>query len=335
MPANSLYKDTAKRLREYGVFSDETIKIVASFAEKQAEYKDYRAFFEAARIPTPDLYVNERGEGVVVVDIAATKPEQGVLVVHLPMANPLDANQLYQVAAVVTTNPAYRVIAFGNPSGAPFAYKQQNLTLWKRFGIGSLRNLQPLVSAELEYLEARDIKNAHHVGYSYGAHKALIEVSYAKSGSVESLALIDPVAHPRGLKQLVENFKSTFQPMGEYVNRTKLQTYFDARNEAAKTKHHDKALRRQINIAIGFMMARFDMMPFLEKLLEKQPKLKVIVAWGGKSELGNNAHLSTRLHRLKYEIKADVHPMRLEDDAHAFANDVCLYAAIIAESLRK
>jgi hypothetical protein len=331
----SVHEPTKLRLEGYNAFSETTIKVVAKFAKKQASYKTYQDFFKSVKLPEPKLYLNEKGEGVPVVDIAASKKEKGTIVIHLPMANPLDANQLYNVATIVATNPNYRVIAFGNPSGAPFSYKQQNLTFKKRFGIGTLRNLRPLISAEIDYLFKHGISDMHHLGYSFGAHKALVETSYMEPGQVKSLILIDPVAHPRGLKQLIENFKSSFKPLGEYVNRTKLQTYFDARAEAAETKHHDRALMRPINIAIGFMMARLDFIPMLQKTVGQQSNLRVTVAWGSKSELGNDAHFTTTLNQLAHDKPGKLHSVRFDGYKHAFANDVHLYAAIVREGLLK
>lgn len=337
MSTESIHELTKQRLEKYEVFSDTTCKLVAAFAQKQSKYKTYQAFFEAVGMPAPQLYVNKKGEGVSVVDIASqsSKSSQGTIVIHLPMSNPLDANQLYHVATVAATNPHYRVIAFGNPSGEPFSYKEQNLNFWKRIGIGTLRHLRPLVSAEIDYLKEQKIATMHLVGYSYGAHKALIETSYLKPGVVKSLVLIDPVAHPRGMKQLTEDFRRTFQPLGGYVNRTEMQTYFDARAEAAKTKHHKEALARSITIAIGFMMARFNVVPFLTKVISRHPHLQVSVAWGSDSELGNDAHVSTSLAQLSRDTPGMVRAMRLEADTHAFANDIYLYAAIIHEGLIK
>jgi len=328
-----LYELTKTRLEAYRIFSARTIEDIAQGAKKQATYETSYAFFDAVGIVTPQLFVDKDGQGVPVLDIPAAGKEKGTIVIHLPMANPLDANQLYHIATVKATNPAYRIIAFGNPSGEPFFYKEQNLSFWKRFRIGTNREVRPLVAAELEYLEAHVTSDIHHVGYSYGAHKALIESSYVKSHTVKSLILIEPVAHPRGIKQLIEDFQRTFEPMGGYVNRTHLKTYFDARAEAARTKHHKNALKRPINIAIGFMMSRLDFIPLVKKIVSQQPQLKVTIAWGGKSELGNDAHVGTSLHQLSHDNPGRIYPLQLKDDTHAFANDIHLYAAIIHEAL--
>jgi len=324
---------TADRLRQYELFSDETISAIAGFARKQARYKTYQDFFNDMGMPKPNYFIAKNGAGVPFVKISPTIKPLGTIVLHLPMANPLDENQLYHIATVVGTNPGYQVIAFGNPSGKPYSYKQQNLSLWQKVSIALTNKMKPLVAAELEYLQAQGVTQAHYVGYSYGAHKAMIESYYSEPASVKSITLIDPVAHPRGFKQLVHDFKNTFHPMGEYVNQTGLQTYFDARAAAAKTKHHDRALTRPINIAIGVILRRVDFIKMLEKVLKRQPGISATVAWGTESELTNDAHLKVSMHRLKYDSKQNVHPLRIKAGKHALGNDVYLYAAIIRQAL--
>lgn len=332
--SGSLYATTLKRLSKYSVLSSRTAEAVARSIQAQSEFATYQDLFRAVEMPTPTFYRSKKSGGVAVVDIPSRQQkEEGTIVIHLPMANPLDSNQLYQVATVALLQPSYRIIAFGNPSGAPYSFPEQNLTMLKRLGIGSLRNTRPLVAAEIDYLKECGVKNAHHVGYSYGAHKALIQALYSDSELIKSVTFIDPVAHPRGMKQLIEDFQNTFHPMGEYVNRTKLTTYFDARHDASETKHHKTALRRPINIAIGFLMARFDFITNLRQLLTQNPHIYVAVAWGSKSELGNDAHMSVSMHQLAHDYPEQMLSMRLEDDKHSVANDVTLYAAIIREVL--
>ncbi|MES2630862.1 MAG: hypothetical protein V4611_02815 [Patescibacteria group bacterium] len=332
MASNTIYQITYDRLDAYGLFSEETIKTVALYAEKQAAYKDYQDYFQKIGIPKPKLFIAKNKAGVPVVDIAPRKTE-GTIVLHLPMANPLDENQLFHIATVVGTNPTYRVIAFGNPSGKPYKFKEQNLTFWQKFKVAFTKNQRPLVAAEIEYLHTNKILNAHHVGYSYGAHKALIEVYYLNPGDVSSITLLDPVAHARGFKQLIHDFRNTFQPMGDYVNHTRIPSYFQAREAAAKTKHHESALKRPINISIGILLRRLDFVKMLEKDISQHPAISAVVAWGSASELGNDAHMKVSMHRLKYDAKKKVKAMRLKEGRHAFANDIHLQAAIIVESL--
>lgn len=330
----TIYDSTAKRLHSYKLFSPKTIEVVAKVAQRQAEYTKYTDFFKDTGVSKPRLHLASKKRGVPVVEIPAKAKAKGTIVIHLPMSNPLDENQLYHASTVATALLSYRVIIFGNPSGAPYHFKQQNAGLRQLLAIAFTRRRQALVSAEIDYLRANKVTGAHHIGYSYGAHKALIESGYLRDDEIASLTVIDPVAHPRGIKQLIHDFQSTFTPMGKYVDRTNIQSYFEARRAAAKTQHHKQALRRPISVAIGILMARFDFITNLKKQLGMHTALKTTVAWGSKSELGNDAHMNTSLQQLSHDNPGRVKALRLKDDEHALANDIHLYAAIVYEALR-
>ena len=333
-----VYDATKHRLEAYDVFSAQAIEAVALVAQKQAHYAHYTDFFNEVGVPIPRLYVTTKHKGVPVVDIPAKqrtqsgvkqRTQQGTIVVHLPMANPLDQNQLYHIATIAATLPAYRVIAFGNPSGAPYRYRQQGGGFLTLLAIAFTHHRKALVAAEIGYLREHGIKAAHHAGYSYGAHKVLIESGYLDDDEVASLTLVDPVAHPRGIQQLIHDFKATFAPMGRYVNRTKLPSYFEARKDASQTNHHKAALYRPISLAIGVLMARFDLMPAIRQVLTQHRRLRLTVAWGSRSELGNDAHMRTSIQQLMHDRPEHIKALRLKDDEHALANDIHLYAAIV------
>ena len=335
MVRTALFTKTKERLDSYGLFSTNTINTVAKVAEAQGKVSSYKEYFHLLQIPKPKLHLMKHGWGVPVVDIPPREKGEGsVIVMHLPMSNPLDENQLYHIATVAACLPTYRLIGFGNPSGKPYKFRAQNRGPGGLFAIAFTKRRSSLVAPEIDYLREQGVEAAHHVGYSYGAHKALIESSYLESNEVTSVTLIDPVAHPRSLRQLIGDFQSTFAPMGKYVNRTEVQSYFEARAAAAKTKHHKGALRRPISIAIGILMARLDFIPFLKSVSEKHPKAQFAVAWGSKSELGNDAHMSTSLAVL---AKGGVRmkSLRLKDDSHALANDIHLQAAIIYDAIQR
>lgn len=335
MSKDTLYETTLKRLQEYGVFSIETSTLVAEVAKQQSTHSTYRELFKALGMPKPRLFVDEKGRGVPVIDIPAQQKitaKQPVIAMHLPMANPLDPNQLYQIATVAMVNPSYRIIAFGNPSAKPYFYREQNQTFIDRFKIAFTKNKQALVKAELEYLDAQKIDSVYHIGYSYGAHKALLATQYAQKAIVEGVAVVDPVAHPRGLRQLLGDFQRTFNELGKYADRTGQELYLKARADSGTEGSPNARFYRQINIAIGLMLSRLDFIGLVKKLLSTNEKLKISVSWSVKSELGNNAHLSTVLDKLKRDTgRVAMYP--LEDDYHAVANDVYLHAALIREAL--
>lgn len=325
----SLKQVTAKRLKAYTLFSPRTIETVAQVAAKQSEYGTYQEYFKAVGVPEPRIHIGPKRRGVPVVDVAARQPEKGILVIHLPMANPLDPNQLFQIATIADSNPAYRIIGFGNPTARPYYYRNQNLGLRDKIAIARAKHPDSLVKAEADYLQQQGIAKVHHVGYSFGAHKALVAASAAAPGSVESLVLVDPVAHSRGVRQLVDDFQRTFNDLGRYVDRTEQPLFFKAREDSSLQGWKYAQYVRPINIAIGFMLARLDFIPFLKKVLSIHRAVPVTLAWGTKSELGNDAHLSTSLAEI-----ASVATLRFKEDSHAFANDVYLHAAVVTEALQ-
>ena len=327
----AFYEKTRKRLEQYGIFSAATLNFAALKAEALKQYPTYQKLFKTVGISNPTLFMNSQGRGVPLVDLDPREAEKGVFVVHLPMANPLDANQLYQVAALALAFPAYRIIAFGNPSGRPYKFREQNLSFIDWLRVAFTKNRRALVSTELDYLAGQNIRGAYHIGYSFGALKALTAVYYASPESTEGVVLIDPVAHARYFKQLVGDFQATFEPLGEYVDRTELETFLEARKDAVHVNHM-QGLRRMVNIAIGIMLSRVELVEYLQDTLAKHSQLKAYVAWGSKSELGNDAHMKANLHNIVHDTaKGRAGALRLDGARHAFANDLPLYIAIVQD----
>lgn len=332
--SQDIFSHTKQRLEECHCFSPQTIQTVATVAKRQVQYTRYQEFLDTVGVPPVQLHIAEGGNGVTFVDIPAKTKQAGVLVVHLPMANPLDSNQLFQVATIAAGAPDYRVIAFGNPSGGKYAFRQQNLSMKQKWAIARGGNVEPLVAAELDYLKGQGVRRVVHAGYSYGALKAMFASYYESPIEVTGLICVEPVAHPRSLIQLVRDFLRTDNPLNKYVNRSKIPAFIDARKHAVDGPGYLKGLVRPINIAIAFLLARTDFMTLLKKILIKRPAMHVAVAWGGKSELGNDAHMTTTLHELS-SANPRVHALRFAEDTHALANDIHIHAAIILEALTR
>jgi pimeloyl-ACP methyl ester carboxylesterase len=333
MTRNDFSETTAARLQRYFPFSPHVIVTIASYAAQQAQFKTYKEFFRSQGVSVDTtLYSTTRHGSVSVVDVAPNGSEKGTIVVHLPMGNPLDPNQLYQVATIAGTNPGYRVIGFGNPTGKPYYFKDQNLTFLQRWRIASLKSLRPLVEAELAYLDSQKVRGAVHVGFSYGAVKALIESTHSEKGTVKGLVMIELLSHPRSLKRLLNNFKATLGPMNDYVNKTGLETYKEARRHAIEGKQINRGLARPISIAIAFMLSRINTGALLKSFMTKNPTVPVTVAWGSNSELVNDARMVAMTTELQ-KAGAPLQAIRLPGLHHALANDVHLHAAIIRQAL--
>lgn len=330
-----IFSHTKQRLEECNCFSPQTIQTVATVAEQQARYTRYQEFLHTVGVPAVQLHVTKGGSGVPFVDIPAkTKQPTGVLVIHLPMANPLDSNQLFQVATIAAATPNYRVIAFGNPSGGRYAFRQQNLSMKHRRAIARGGTVEPLVAAELDYLKSQGVRQVVHAGYSYGALKAMFASYYESAVEVQGVICIEPVAHPRSIVQLTSDFLRTDNPLNKYVNRSRIPAFIDARKHAIDGVSYRRGLVRPINIAVAFLLARTDFMTLFKKILTKRPTIHAVIAWGGKSELGNDAHMTTALHAIT-NINRHVHALRFAEDTHALANDIHVHAAIILEALTR
>lgn len=330
----SIGEQTRSRLEGYKLFSEQTITTVVGCAQKQAGYEHYQDFFDEVGVGVPSMHYYTKRRGVHVIDVPArSTPEKGVIAMHLPMGNPLDTNQRYQLATLAATNPAYRIVAFGNPCGKPYRFRQQARSLRNYFRIAFGNNKEALVAGELDYLASKNYQNIHHIGYSFGAHKALVASLYAPKNSIRSITVVDPVAHSRYARQLLGDFQRTFKPMGAYVDRTGIPSYLEARRATASV-NYNAGLARPINLAIGFMLARLDFIPLLRRSIAQQPEANYTVAWGSESELGNAAHLQANLHNLAAE-HSTLRSLRLEGDKHTLANDIHLHAAIIREGLTR
>lgn len=334
--AGDFYSATRHRLTAYGVFSDETLDFVAEKAQAQREFSTYQKFFASVGMPKePTFFMDDSGRGVFLVDLdARAAKEKGVMVVHLPMNNSLDTNQLYQVAWLAYVYPEYRVIAFGNPSGAPFRLKEQRFSFadWMRMSFTKHRRAS--VGVELSYLTSQGIHSAVHIGFSYGAIKALLLTSYAPIGAVEKLIILDPVSHPRNPLRLLSDFNKTSRRLAEYVNRTGLKTFLDARADAARTVDYNGGLLSSPNIAIGLMIARVNVHDILVHCLQRDPSLRVFAAWGTKSELSDDMRMQATVSGVQEEVSPKrIHGQPLKDDSHAFANDLHEFAALVNTAL--
>ena len=333
MSDQSSQHELAERLKETGYFSEATITTVLGVAAQQREAPTYQDFFTAVQLPTPALFHKDDATVAYIDCPAKSNKAKGVLVVHLPMANPLDTNQLFQVATIVAANPQYRVIAFGNPSGGAFSFAGQNLSAKDRRGIAQGTHKEALVKGELAYLASQHISHVSHAGYSYGALKALIETYYAHAMTVEKLIVIEPPAHPRSLIQLANDFLRTDAPLNQYVNRTNTPIFIAARKDAINGNAYKMGLLRPINRAIARLLARTDFIDLLTKAMVRHPAMKVTLAWAEKSELGNDAHFTVSAHHLSLAMPGRFQAFRFIGAHHALANDVHLHAAIIRQAL--
>jgi pimeloyl-ACP methyl ester carboxylesterase len=332
--ANHFSHNPRERLSRIYDFSSATLDVVDRLAKKQSEYKTFQEYFKDVGIGDAKTFKLDANHGVSVVDVMPAKHSR-TIVVHLPMNNPLDSNQKYQIAMISSLMPSARVIAFGNPSGGKYAYKHHNLYWWERLGIATGLQKKPLVKAELACLESLGVNKAYHIGYSYGATKAMIAAKCAPQGSVEGVLSIERVSHAWTPITLAKRFYAAFKPLEEYARRTSIPTYIDARRKAGDGNDFYSGLRRSINLSIGWMLAFTSGARLARNFMVKQPRSEVVLAWGTESELVDDKRMQREVNNLMKMFSGRVRFYRLEGQQHALSNDIHLHAAIIYEALNK
>src|SRR5947207_11949319 len=98
-----MYMSTSERLLGYNPdFSPRVVEEISELAEWQGKLKDYSAFFDHMHVNEPFVYTNGIDSNPVeILDIRREDEIPGeALVYHLPMANPLSPNMIYQAATI-------------------------------------------------------------------------------------------------------------------------------------------------------------------------------------------------------------------------------------------
>ena len=98
-------------------------------------------------------------------------------------------------------------------------------------------------------------------------------------------------------------------------------------------RDYAKSYLRPVNIAIGILLSRTSIVRVLQRLLVRNPQVKVAAAWGTASELSDDATFGNDLKSIPGMRKDSLKTMRMKGQKHAFANDIYLHAAIIREAL--
>lgn len=280
-----VYFHTARRLQNetMGIgehvqpaFSPETIDVVASVAEEQATYDSYQALYEKMRLrvlPFPD---NTR-RPVEVLDVRPKEHDPAeAMMVFLPMANPLDTNQAFQIATLAAAHPHKRIIAFGNPSGGD--YNSGRLNRAQRKLVKQGMDLSPLVELPERYADEARLDRVDYLGYSYGALVAAVAAGRAFR-EAHTLTPIEPVMGQRLLVGLGRDFKSTEEALAGYVDNANSVLYRDARGDAISGSSYVRGLLRLSNLAIASALSKVDFGKVLDEAVAYQPKMQTTLVW--------------------------------------------------------
>jgi len=326
--------EQSRLLEYYPNFEEDIVNNVAEVAEHQR-----RSSWEQIRsnLPANQIYSTDKFS-IELMDIVPNDYNQ-TWVYHLPMGNPLADHMQLRIATLAAAAPDKRIIGVGNPSGP-------------RQGIGKLPksslysvwsgDFRPTIDPILRYLVSQHIDEATHIGFSYGAEKAVTAAQYADryDQMVPNGLFMEPVAlKKRGLLELGHDFSSTAAPLDDYVKAASSPVVAEASQRAAEKSHgmlgYGLGLLRLSNIAIAHALTKESFEARANEALTNQPQMEAHLVWGSESELAARDYMIRIVKRLEDKFGINrVRSMELEGQKHAMGDDVFLHTAMVMQSLR-
>lgn len=326
---------TTERLQGFYPFSDATLATVEAIAGRH-QNQTLGQFFDGLGIgegTQPFQIRDYKADGRI--QVADFGPEDGdTFVYHLPMANPLDSNQMFQIGTVASAMPDARLIAVGNPSGRR-ASKAGTLRGNQRTQVRD-GNLRSVVTPINHYVEDCGIEEANQIGYSYGVEKAL-KMASTVNAKVSEVVAIEPVSLRRmSVPRLGRTFMSTDKGLQKHKADAESPVYKEARRDAIKLARYTLGLVTPTNLAISKYMARGEFSKHAHEALTDQPDARLHLVWGTETEFRTGETMPwAALDLAEQHNPFNIKTMPLKDGKHALANDVYLQAAIVLESVTR
>lgn len=312
--------DTKERLLDIYPFDERVIERVAEVAVKQSSFTSYGEMLEYQNIKTLP--------GKRLVDVQpADYDESQAVIYHMPMANPLDTNQLFQIASLSMMLPERRIIALANPSG--IAWGHGVLTRKERARV-KYGDFKPVTDKTAKYIEDQGIEQVDQIGCSYGVDLAMAYTfsSYRHdTAPVRNQLLVEPATVvAKSLIKLATDFKKSEATLDDYVENNDLEIFRQARKDGISNTNNALGLLRPTNIAIAKGLSKGLFTYYLG--LARDLAANTSVAWGSESELGDDD-------TLREIVKKDdsIQGYRLEGHKHALINDLHLIGALAISSL--
>lgn len=332
--------NTAYRLNNYYDFDADILHSVDEAASRQNEL----SFKELAQ-----QYGIENGPEKILPDSAAKpvevvtiKPksdydETHARVYHASFAYPANENTAMHAMRLFEADPREQVVVIGNPA-MPFA-SASKMSFRESFDVVHTGSFRPAVDGLLKYLEQNRITHTEHVGYSYGADKAVTAAQFSElyNQSAEKAVLIEPASIvKRSIKRLAQAFSASGAEQHRYIVQSASKPYDEIwdQDNLLKTVGWMAGMLRVSNIAIAKAMAEGSFGRRTDEAMRANPSLRATIAWGSSSELAPDADMMRTTNQLRAAHKMRVSTMRLEGMHHAAVDDIDLNAAIVLQGLR-
>jgi hypothetical protein len=330
--------NTTERLQTYYEFDDSVVESVAraaadqnskTFVDLAEQYglADGPSRMNLAGVRSPFEYLR--------IDPKSSVDETNVRVYLAPMAIPADENMAMRAIRLFAAAPNKPLIVVGSPAFIGNRSNRLSMMDARKVWRG---DLQPAVTPTLRYLEGAGVTRADFIGYSYGADTAAVATGDAREYGVEAdrSILMEPASTAeRGLVALLKAFKSSESPLASYVEATESQPLFEARCLAdSGLVRYVGGLLRLSNIAIAHALSSDSFRGRLDYALLMQPEVRISLAWGGKSELTDNAAMTQTLEAMVRTHGADrLNAIVIPEMHHAGGDDIDLHAAIVLQAL--
>ncbi len=261
--------------------------------------------------------------------------ESAMRVYHLPMGCSLDENMIMNGMRLFGSDPSQRLMLVGNPSSP--GHDMGKITAKEAFGSYWNHDLKAFVEPLLEHLYDSNITDTAHLGYSYGANKAVTATVHSQQYDqyVDKGVYAEPAAVVSlGLIRLPARFAWTNRKVKGYIKQAESAPYSQIRGKdnLGSLASYIVGLMRLSNIAIASNLAHEHFEEATIEALDSQPT-EMTIAWGSKSELAPDVPMQFLTGRLIASYGKRVQALRLKGMHHAGANDINLHAAIMLQGL--
>lgn len=337
----SVYTDTSNRLHEYYPFSPEITDAVAYVATLQSRH-NMGEFLNLFEIPVPEIITIGEDKPVKVLDIIPKDEfdETQARVIHLPMGNDLDDNQIYQIATTFAVDPNVRTIAFANPGGPGRKAGILSLSQCVQVARGDMR---PLIDRQLQYVTSQGVTSVIQEGFSYGSLPALTATAYATlyDQEVTQATVIEPADNKQrsnrkllAMLGLGADFIATGKALPAYVEATGIEAYTEeARHDSALgLVKYGMGLARATNLAIASALAGNHFYQRAFDALHAQKNARLNSTWGTESELVDVVAMPTEMANLQLHFGGRVSQTAVVGGKHNMVNDIHLQAALLLQA---
>ena len=328
---------TAERLQSsFDGFSDATLIAVGDVADENADLS-FDEFVSKHDIPDVQIFRPQFADPhpIEIIDFGPRGENTETLVYHESMGTSLDPSSIMHIAPIALALPDTRIIGVGSPGGPGKGFGKLASYDRKDVSHGALlATVEPI----LEYLYYLELPDISHVGYSYGADKALEAIIAASGYDMRApyVVSMEPVTvKQRRFAKLAFDFAKTDKHLDAYVEAAASPAYEEARKRSGGSIQYILGLGRLTNLAIARGLRHDLYRERLRGALDTEPDMVASIMWGSESELAIDERLISICDDAVMEYGNRVHPTRLEGHTHAMCDDIFFHAATVLHGIEQ